>query len=245
MRRRRPAGRTIYSIEYLLDKQPKTLKKREEWPLMISYLNSEPRLLKLRFNRRCYSLLHNAVIRPEHLENFYRTYRLPQHPFFPLFFMIKREYLDERDTKKREREEYIHKGLMKLPLYVRDVFTLTVRMEKSINGGDRCPVYRRSFIPRSKKKMDAYNRYSHGDWIRFFEEYLDLLATHYEKLPLSKVEYLDASLVLQCRPNPDYNPLDRDVVISNYRKLSKEHHPDRGGDASLFIKIKWAKDILS
>lgn len=244
MKRRRPAGRKIYSINYLLDIQPKALRKKEKWPLMLSYLSSDPKLLQLRFNRRCYSLLHNAVIRPEHLENFYRTYKLPKNPFFPLFFLLKREYIEERERKKREREEYIRKGLIELPDYVKALFTLTAYLEKEMNGSSGCPVYRRSFLPKSKKRMDDYKKYSHGDWIRFYDEYLGKLGTRYEKLPLKKVEYLDASLALQCLPDPDYRPHQQEEVVSQYRKLSKEYHPDRGGDPSLFIKLKWAKEIL-
>ena len=75
---------------YLLDKQPKALVRDTKYPLLISYYRSSPLLMRIRFNKRCYSLLHNAVIKPEHLENFYKTYRLPKDSFFPLFSMIKK-----------------------------------------------------------------------------------------------------------------------------------------------------------
>lgn len=212
---------------------------------MVSYLSSNPKLLKLRFNRRCYSLLHNAIIKPEHLENFYRTYRLPKNPFFPLFFMIKRDYLSERERKKAERDEYIRSGLSRLPSYVKLLFTLCSRLEKQLTGRDSCPVYRKIFLPSTKKRTDQYGRFSHGDWVDYFDDYLGKLADEYDHLPLKKVEFLGAAMALQWEPDQKYRKPSKEIVNRLFRDLSKKYHPDKGGDPKLFIKVKWAKDYFS
>lgn len=240
VRRRRPKGRNIYGIARLLEKQPKALRSHEKWSQMAGYLKSDPELLNIRFNSRCYSLLHNGVIRPEHLENFYRTYRLPKNPFFPLFLLIKRDYLENRERRCREKKEYIREGLHRLPEYVRNVFIMAAGMEKDFNGGKLCPVYKKEFLPSTKKRMDEYLKYGHGDWIKFFESYLDKLGTAYESLPMKKVEYLDACLVLKMDPDEHYRRPREEDVNRRFRSLSKEFHPDRGGDPSLFIRLKWA-----
>ncbi|MBN2658930.1 MAG: hypothetical protein JXR86_17885 [Spirochaetales bacterium] len=211
---------------------------------MVSYLSSEPGLLKLRFNRRCYSLLHNAVIEPGNLDNFYRTYRLPKNPFFPLFFLIKRDYLAAREKGRFEREEYIRTGLSRLPAYIKVIFTLCSRLEKRMTGRDSCPVYRKSFLPSTKKRTDEYGQFSHGDWMDFFDGYLDKLAGEYEHLPLKKVEYLGAALALQWEPDQNYGMPSAETVTRLYRELSKAYHPDRGGNSHYFIKVKWAKDYF-
>jgi len=212
---------------------------------MISYLGSEPRLLQIRFNKRCYSLLHNAVIKPEHLEDFYRTYRLPKNPFFPLFFSIKREYLKGREEKRAVREEYIRQGLRRLPPYVKMVFTLSSRMEKELTGRDSCPVYRRSFLPSTKKRTDEYLKFSHGDWMDFFDSYLEKMAGVYDHLPLKRIEYLNAAMGLGWEPDDAFRPPSREVVNRLYREHSKTYHPDRGGNSRHFIRVKWAKDFFA
>jgi len=212
---------------------------------MTSYLSSEPKLLKLRFNKRCYALLHNAVIQAEHLDDFYRTYRLPKNPFFPLFFSIKREYMKGREEKKAEREEYIRQGLRRLPPYVKMVFTLASRMEKELTGRDSCPVYRKTFLPSTKKRTDEYGQFSHGDWMFFFDGYQERLAAAYNHLPLRKIEYLNAAMGLGWEPDSQYKPPSREVVNHLFRELSKRYHPDRGGNPRHFIRVKWAKDYFT
>jgi curved DNA-binding protein CbpA len=33
-------------------------------------------------------------------------------------------------------------------------------------------------------------------------------------------------------------------VTAAYRRLSMQHHPDRGGDATVFVELKAARDVL-
>jgi len=244
MRRRRPVGKNIYTIEYLLDKQPKALSRDTRYPLLISYFRSSPVLMRIRFNKRCYSLLHNAVIKPEHLENFYKTYRLPKDSFFPLFFMIKRNYLNNKNIKKREKQLYIQNGMENLPPYVIQFLKLINEMEKSYNRADLLPVYSKNIIPKTKKQIDNYRGFEHLDWYRFFLKHFEMMQKYYDRLPPVKTDKLTACLILECVPDSYEQLPGHSLVKSRYRKLSKEYHPDAGGDPELFIALKKARDLL-
>jgi hypothetical protein len=40
------------------------------------------------------------------------------------------------------------------------------------------------------------------------------------------------------------DPADRSEVISAYRRLARQHHPDLGGDADAFRSLTVARDLL-
>ena len=114
-RRRRSPGSRRYSLADLLAKQPKSLQKHDYYQSLLAHYYSSERLKGLRVSQRCYTLLHTCRIRPEHLKEFYRTYRLPRDPFFPLFFRIKRDYLEQRRRQEEARRTYIHAQVRRLP----------------------------------------------------------------------------------------------------------------------------------
>ena len=228
----------------LLDKQPKSLSRQKHYQLMVSYLQNAPQLTGIRFNRRCYSLLNDAVIIPEHLENFYRTYRLPRNPFYPLFFMIKRNYLMERENKKLERKKYIEKKMNCIPSQLQRYFVLIIQFEQKYNRAGDHPVFKVNLSVKTKKKADMFAKYDHADWIYFFGIYTACLLKQYERLPLKNLDRIYAFLILNCIPE-SFSEVPKIAKINNrYRNFSKIYHPDAGGDQELFIKIKWARDVL-
>lgn len=244
MKRRRPVGRNIYTVTYLLDKQPKSLCRQKHYQLMVSYLQNAPQLRGIRFNQRCYSLLNEAVIKPEHLDHFYRTYRLPKTPFFPLFFMIKRNYLMERENKKLERKMYIEVKMNSIPSYVQRFFALILQFEQKYNRAGNHPVYKENLSVTTKKRSEKFATYEHADWIDFFRMYNCSLRKRYERIPLENIDRIFAYFILNCIPSSlAVNP-DSTKINNRYRNYSKIYHPDRGGDPELFIKIKWARDLL-
>lgn len=244
MKKRRPVGKKIYSVIYLLDKQPKSLKKEKHYQLMVSFLQNSPTLTGVRFNRRCYSLLNDAIIKPEHLENFYKTYRLPVNPFFPLFFMVKRKYLLKRDNKKLERLQYIETKMEELPSYIRRYSALMKELELKYNRANQFPAFKENLVPKTKKKADLFAKYNHAEWIFFFGNYMSFLADLYVRIPSDLMERMSACLILNCLPSSFSEVPQRSKVSNRYRSFSKIYHPDAGGDQELFIKIKWARDLL-
>lgn len=245
-RRRRPArpART-YSIAYLLARQPKSLAKHSNYRAMMANYHASAPLQHLRISRRCYTLLNNARIAPHHLQNFYRTYRLPGNPFFPLFFAIKRDYLAERERVKEARRQYILAGMRALPQEVLAQIKYLGYLERHYNAAGLSPLWQNSIFPSSKKKVDAYARRATADWLAIYRSHLAELVKRYRGLST-----LIADRVLACFALgiiPDGIPPARPAALEisrRYRSLSLQTHPDRGGDPSMFIEIKRARDTL-
>lgn len=231
-------------MSYLLDKQPKSLSKQKHYQLMVSYLQNAPRLAGLRFNKRCYSLLNEAVIKPEHLEDFYRTYRLPKNPFFPLFFMVKRNYLMEREFIKFERKKYIEIKMTCIPSYVQRYFALIFQFEQKYNRAGNSPVFKNNLSVSTKKRANEFSNFEHADWIEFFGIYFACLGKHYERIPSENMDRIYAYIILNSIPDSLSELPDSAKVNNRYRNYSKIYHPDRGGNPELFIKLKWARDLL-
>jgi hypothetical protein len=262
-RRRAPAGGARrYSLSYLLEHQPKTLRKHELYPLMLDHLRASDALQRLRVSRRCYSLLHNARIAPENLHHFYRTYRLPADPFFPLFFRIKRDYLAERERRREARHRSILESVRALPPEVLAFIKYLGRLEQRCHGRGAYPLWQEHLFPKSKKQAKAYSRYGFDQWLSVFRGHLDLLASRYPGLGPRFAEKITACWVLGLLPQPGgardgapgrwpNRPAETGVrwpappeVTAAYRRLSMQHHPDRGGDATVFVELKAARDVL-
>lgn len=229
-----------YSLYTLLARQPKTLKKNSLYNEMIQHIRTSEKLPRLRISRRCYSLLDRAVIKPEHLENFYSTYRLPKDPFFPLFFSIKREYLDCQSDRKKSRQEYIAQTVKKLPDEIKKIFRQLAKYEMKLHRSGLYPVWKKHFIPRTKKLANEFSSYATAQWLHYFSLYLDDLSKTYKKASAARNERMIAGWLLDI---PAEN-ISADLVRKQYRILSKKCHPDQGGSEESFRLLSWAKDLL-
>ncbi|WP_319562585.1 DnaJ domain-containing protein [Marispirochaeta sp.] len=247
MARKRRSTSKRYSLSLLLAKQPKSLAKHPMYLRMLQFYGFSPRLKSLRFNRRCYSLLDRAVIAPENLENFYRTYRLPKDPFFPLFFMVKREYQEHRAELKRRRESYILKRVRELDSQILRFLRYLGKIEQKLNAAGRTPVWEKTVYPDSKKKADEYHLYNMDQWIQVFTSFGEELKTRYpHKTGSANWHQVFAAFILECPPEKgDFRPPDAALVRRQYRRLSKLHHPDSGGNPERFCQLKQARDLLS
>lgn len=213
---------------------------------MLAHFRASERLRSLRISRRCYSLLNRARIQPHNLHHFYRTYRLPADPFFPLFFAIKRGYLAERERVKEARRQYILAAMRALPAPVLTTIKYLGYLERHYNAAGRSPVWQENLFPGSKKKADAYSRYDTSAWLALFRAHLALLVDRYRAMNDVIADRVFACIVLELTPTaiPPARP-SADLVSRTYRRLSLLHHPDRGGDPTMFIEIKRARDVLS
>ncbi|ORC32751.1 hypothetical protein B4O97_15770 [Marispirochaeta aestuarii] len=247
MRRKRRVSPKSYSLARLLSKQPKSLARHPLYPRMFQFYRLSTSLKSLRFSRRCYSLLDRAVIAPEHLGNFYKTYRLPKDPFFPLFFAIKRDYLNHRKDLKRRRESYILARVRELDPQILRFIRYLGKLEQKLNAAGKTPVWEKTVYPGSKKRADEYLRCSLDQWIQIFRSFGDGLQKRYpRKAGIADWERVFAAFILECPPGEDsaHYP-DEALVRRQYRKLSKLYHPDSGGNPEHFRLIKQARDILT
>ncbi|MFP4231221.1 MAG: hypothetical protein ACLFRR_05165 [Spirochaetaceae bacterium] len=245
-RRRRGAGGTRrYSIGYLLSRQPVTVTRHPSYPALLAHFNNASRLQTLRFPRRCYSLLHNARVAPENLHHFYRTYRLPAHPFFPLFFQVKRDYLRERERKREERHRFILESMRTLPPPILAFVKYLGRLEQHYAGGARCPIWQKYLFPGTKKQVRSYLSYGELQWLETFRVHLGRLEREYRAFNHRLVERALACFVLGIPPGgpPPRRPPAAEVS-SAYRRQSMRFHPDRGGDGRLFVELEWARQAL-
>lgn len=234
------------TLASLLDAQPKGLVNDPEHRLLWDIFMTSEKLQKLRISPRCYRLLNNARIPPENLKNFYRTYRLPEEPFFALFLAVKSRWLLERAQWKEERNTAILSEMKKLPELQRRALRLLAEYEELHNPADLCPLWENQLFPSTKKRTGELIRLDETGWYDLWRSHLHLLADRYPTIPpfetsegaATECSRLWASLVLRCRPAKEKE------AVRNYRRLSKIHHPDNGGDARAFRALKEARDIL-
>ncbi len=252
--RRRTRRVKIYSIGYLLSKQPKSLQKHQYYGEMLSYYRSSSRLQNARMSRRCYSLLQHATIKPEYLHNFYATYRLPKDPFFPLFLRIKQDYLQEKERKRQAKMRYIAEQMRALPPQTLSFIKFLAAFEQHFNSADNFPVWTLNMFPTTKKRVREYASFTPSEWIQHFQDHLRRLEQRYRNLDEETAERVLAAYVLECLPDHNHSEklkagrlLQPDVqsAVRNYRRLSKLHHPDLGGDGDLFLQLQWAKEVLT
>ena len=245
LRRRSPSRRRGKRLRTLLDRQPKTFARHEDYSSLITLFRNSTRLQSLTVSPRCWSLLNTARIDPDNLYHFYRTYRLPEHPFFPLFLRLKRDYLASRERIKAERRVAIREIVRTCPDYALTFMRYLGHLEDHYNAAGEHPLWQSQLYPSSKRAAHRTSVRGFVDWIKVFERHLEALAVHYHDFSERDSRMLLSTFVLGCPPDsiPPRAPHER-AVARAYRRESLRHHPDRGGDAAVFIELKKAKDNL-
>lgn len=233
------------TIAELLGKQPKSIRSHPDYAAMIGFFYASDRLKRLRLPRRCWSLMNRATVASENLPHFYRTYRLPADPFFPLFFAVKRDYLANRARLAEERRRYIVSRLKALPPEVLERIKYLGFLERHYNAAGASPVWQKHLFPGSKKQADAYTRFDRAAWLERYRRHLSLLVGRYPRITGAAAERVFACFVLELTPSGiPPQPPPREAVMRGYRALSMRHHPDRGGDPALFLEITRARETL-
>ena len=243
-------GRT-YSLSHLLKKQPKGVSKQQGYAGMLAHLHADSRLQTVRISSRCYTLLNTARITPENLHTFYRTYRLPKNPFFPLFLACKRAYLQEREQLAQARRRYILDRVRSLPEQRLTAIRYLGFLERSVNYAGKSPVWQKHLFPSSKKTADAYARLSFAEWHALLSGHLQNLCARYSRLNRKNVMQIEALCLLELLPDArsattvQARTLPTATAVKrSYRTLSLQHHPDRGGEPQVFMALKSARDTL-
>ena len=228
-------------------KQPKTLAKDPRFKELTENLSMSRKLQKVRITPRCYRLLDQARIQPEHISNFIRTYRLPDDTFFTIFFDLKRAYLTRRQELKEQRKDFILNQLKALSPEVRKYISLLAKMEQKINHAGKNPVWNRVIVPSTKKAALQYNNFAVADWAALTEEFGCRLQERYPDVKTKHMHWdrIFSAFLLDCLPQSgeNVNP-EESLIRRQYRRLARMHHPDTGGNEKTFRMLKEARDIL-
>ncbi len=196
------------------------------------------KLQKLRISPKCYHILNEARIKPGYLSEFYSTYKLPADPFFPLFLSVKHQWFQERERIKEEKEAAIFERVKQLPEHRRRALRILAEFEQKHHPGNAHPIWDERLFPKTKKRAEEFHHFNEKDWYKVWKEYLNWLSLRYRGINEEYTEKLLAALILRCRK------IERREITENFRKLSREYHPDTGGDAESFLYIAMARDIL-
>jgi len=245
LRKRQGSLKRIIPLSQLLARQPLSLRKHPLYDEMMQHYYLSDSLKSLRISRRCYSLLNRAVIAPENLVHFYRTYRLPKDPFFPLFFMIKRDLLKEKERKAAEKEAYILSEMKKLPPVRRRMIRFLAEWEMTLNRQYGHPLWEESLYPRTKKRVRELLDPKESDWQDLMRVHVENLKTRYPAIRKKDADLVSACLTLGLVPS--VSPLQipsRQEINKAYRSLSRLHHPDSGGEDRLFIELAESRNLL-
>lgn len=230
----------------LLDAQPRGLSYDPRHRLLWDHFLASEQLQRLRISPQCYRILNEASIKPEHMADFYKTYRLPYHPFFPLFLAVKNEWFEQRRLRKEKRDAEIFARVKQLPDHRRRSLRLLAEYERMHHPNSDNPIWENRLFPKSKKRAEEFMRYGETDWFNEWCRHIERLAGRYRNIPAlfdacGSPTYsfkVLAVLVLRCRD------VNRREVTRNFRFLSKEFHPDRGGSTESFRRLKAARDAL-
>jgi hypothetical protein len=229
-----------YTIIYLLNKQPKTLQKLNDFKILLGYYHASEELKNIFFGRKCYSLLNNSKITPGKLEQFYKIYKLPKNPFFPLFLKIKKDFLNNKEKEKKKKDEYILKKMLELPDEVKTFIIYFSKYEKSLNRRKRFPIWAKFIYPQNKKIADSMLKYNKNKWINLFFKYIEHLKERYKTYNDKYANKIIALFILEL-PIKKHS---EEEIKNQYRKLSKKHHPDLGGNSKDFNLLQKAKSIM-
>lgn len=237
--------RRYYTLASLLDAQPRGLVRDPNHRLLWDHFMTSEKLQKLRISRRCYGLLNKASISPENLKSFYRTYRLPEDPFFPLFLSVKRNWNEQRRNWQEERQRVISETIAGLPEKRRQNLEMLAQLEEKHNPYGKRPVWDKCIFPGTKKRARELTRFEEMQWQDLASQYLNNLAERYRSLSTGEALKIEAKLIMEFNQIPVGVYPEVQVVQERFRKLSKRYHPDGGGDSTLFRRLKTARDVLT
>jgi hypothetical protein len=240
-------NRKFYSLAALLNAQPAALTKDSRWRLLTDTFNSSDKLKRLRISSRCYRILNNASVPPENLKIFYRTYRLPESSFFPLFMAVKSSWFKEKEKRREEKEKRIFAIIRALDPEYRTALKHMAEIEIKINNSGYYPVWIKDVYPSTLKRANELLSFSEKQWQILWKDFFILLNRKYT-LPGSRTIKLYSALFtlhLAAFSNYPLNKLpDKKTILNSFRRLSKKLHPDYGGDPAAFRQLINARKIL-
>ena len=240
--------RHYYTLASLLDAQPAGLIKDPRHRLLWDIFMSSEKLQRLRISRRCYTLLNRARVKPENLNSFYRTYKLPKSAFFPLFLAVKSTWISERAQWKDERMKKIEEKMNAFPEERKMELEMLYRLERSLNSTGGKPVGDHLLRPKTIKRSNEISAFTGIEWMDYYSHFLSGLCNYYGKFTPEMALKAEAVLILGFDLQDAGEEIGKGIGIQRlnerFRILSKTHHPDKGGNPIMFRRLKAARDLL-
>lgn len=235
-RRRRPLSELLYI-------QPASIRKSERFAELVAMLNESTALRRVRLEVRAWKLLDEPRLRIENLVNFCHTYRVPQHPFFAAFLGCKWSWRKAKADREEARRRFITDMMESVAATPKAMITWLADFEAV---SDRSiPLWRERFQVRTKKRASELARLDPSAWMALFAIHLDELAKRYPGSRLLAVSTLLDLMMLESLPDPrTLKAPPRDALRSSWRRLSRLHHPDAGGDGVYFRLVDQARKRL-
>lgn len=232
-----------YTLAALIEHQPAWFRRHSAYPQLVSFYNANPRLRTLRIRRLCWQVMNRGRVSEENLHAFVRTYKLPDDPFFTVFFRIKREYHEWQQEKEEERLTRIASIMRGVPPNVNRFMIFLAHLEELRDSA--CPLWKSYFFPRTLKRANELVAQDLSEWIELFSAYLEGLHRRFRGLPFDDTSRLLACMILDCLPDLNLRrwPLP-ETIKEAFRSLSKQHHPDAGGNPQYFRVLAKAREVL-
>ncbi|OHD05398.1 MAG: hypothetical protein A2086_13640 [Spirochaetes bacterium GWD1_27_9] len=229
-----------YNILYLLKKQPIKLTKTNDFQTLISIFNASTELKKAHFNRKCYSIINNCKISYQNLERFYKIFRLPKNSFFPLFFKLKKDYLNQKVKKRDEIKKYIFEKMNILPDNIKKYIRNLAKYEINIIKSKKIKVWSKILYPKTKKQANLILNYKKKDWILLFDKFSEEIKKEYKNTDEKYLQKLISLFILDL----DIKKYSLEEINKQYRILSKKYHPDLGGNSYDFNLLQKARSVF-
>ncbi|HKL86231.1 MAG TPA: J domain-containing protein [Treponemataceae bacterium] len=221
-----------YSLEHLMKVQSPGIKKHPDF-LKIKRIFRESTALKcVQLNGRAYRLLNEPRLELQYLENFYRTYRVPKSEFFTLFLSMKWGQIQKRASNRSARKTYIALQVESFPRDFLSLFNYLITLDGKL-------------YPHTKKRINEMSAFTIAQWLSWFTSTLSTLMKKHRVLEKIGTEKVLACMLLESLPDFHSGKMPSKTQLkSQFRKLSKEHHPDTGGEGRRFLLIKKAYEEL-
>ncbi len=207
---------------------------------MLSYFKASDALQNLRISKKAYSILNNCKVSNDKLNYFYKVFRIPKNPFFPVFLKIKSDYLKDKRDRAYEKLKYIKNIMNNLDEKVINHLKYFIKYEKTININRNTPIWNKYFFPKSKKKADEFYKFNKNNWTKIFFKFIESLNNYYNWIDKIYGKKLVALFILEL----EIAKYNTEKLKSQFRILSKKYHPDAGGDSESFNNLMLAKKIM-
>jgi len=242
-RGKRGAAARPRSLAELLYVQAVSFKKQASFPELVAMLNASVLLRGARLGQRPWKLLAEPRLKPEHLPDFYATYRLPKSPFFELFLRLKWAERERKAMAKADRAGRIRTALAAVPEPFSRLMAWLGALESTANP--KKPLWKARYQPRSIKSAGALASLEPLDWKDELANALLAFRLSYPGLRVPDPGRLFDLAMLESLPDARTGrEPDADTLRAGWRLACKRWHPDSGGSSDAFRLVEDARRRL-